>query len=176
MKGTRFFPILLFLCFMFSAAIICQNTTDSDPLVQVKVKKADCLIRICKKYLEDPEKWPKIAEINKLKNPDFILPRQVLLFPASMMKGTPVSGTVTFLKGTAEFKTQDEKEWIPLNSGDKIKEGSFIRTGDESSIEIKFEDGNTFLLKEKSTVGFQTARKSGDKYSRDIRCHLPWAS
>ncbi|MBN1445324.1 MAG: FecR domain-containing protein [Candidatus Omnitrophica bacterium] len=166
MKGTRFLAILLLSSFIFFANLFCQSKTETEHLVRIKVEKGDYLIRVCKKYLENPEKWPEIAKINKLKNPDVILPSQVLLFPASMMKGTPVSGTVTFLKGTADFKTQDKEEWIPLNTGDKIKEGSLIRTGAESSMEIKFEDGNVFMLKENTTVGFQTARKTGDNYSK----------
>ena len=166
MSARKISLIFFLISAIFSCSLNCQNTASSEQMVQIKVEKGDALISICKKYLEDPGKWPQIVKINKLKNPDIILPNQVLLFPASLMKGTPVSGTITFLKGTAEFKTHDKEEWSPLKYGDKIKEGSLIRTGSESSMEIKFEDGNTFMLKENTSVGFQSARKTGDNYSK----------
>jgi len=147
---------------MISLSVFAQNK----PMVQVTVEKGDCLIRICNKYLENPSQWRTIAQVNKLKNPDIILPKQVLLFPAEMMKGTPVAGKVTFLQGSAEIKPQGSQEWIPLVSGDEVKEGSMVRTGDKSSVEIKFADGNTFLLKQNTTIGLKTARKSSDTYSK----------
>lgn len=148
-------------------AISCTAAfAQNKPAVSVTVEKGDCLIRVCNKYLEKPSMWKKIAEINKLKNPDVILPGQTLLIPAAMMKGTPVPGTVTFLNGTAEFLGRDTETWAPLALGDKVEEGWLIRTGSESSLEIKFEDGNVFLLKPDTTIGLQTARRSGDDYSR----------
>jgi hypothetical protein len=163
MQKTR----LLFIMVLFSVFMLFLTGAAQDgSAVQVKVEKGDCLIRICNKYLEDPSQWRTIAKINNLKNPDVILPGQVLLIPAELMKGTPVAGSVTFLQGTAEAKTKDAEEWTPLGLNEKLEEGSFVRTGDESSVEIKFEDGNIFLLKPNTTIGLKTARKSSDKYSR----------
>lgn len=167
MKPVKFFAgLFLFAVFAVPLACIAQEQPKADPLVQVMVEKGDCLIRICQKYLEKPEKWRTISQINKMKNPDFILPGQTILFPASLMKGTPVAGTVTFIKGRADLKPKGKEEWNQLALDDKVGEGAMIRTGDESSVEIKFEDGNTFLLKPNTTIGLQTARASGDNYSR----------
>ncbi|HNS32117.1 MAG TPA: FecR domain-containing protein [bacterium] len=155
---------MLFFFNIFAFASAAQSK--EDPLVDITVEKGDCLIRICQKYIENPNQWKKIADINKMKNPDLILPGQTILFPASMMKGTPVAGIVTFIKGSADFKMPGSEEWKPLGLKDKVVEGALVRTGEESSMEIRFEDGNTFLLHPNTTIGLKTARKSGDSYSK----------
>ncbi len=158
--------VLSGLFILIMTAMFQTGFSQDDPTVKVNVEKGDCLIHICNKYLEKPTQWKKIAAINKLKNPNVILPRQTILIPASMMKGTPVAGTVTFLQGSADSKGPGEESWSPLTVGYKIEEGCAVRTGQESSVEIRFEDGNTFLLKPDTTIGLQTARKSGDDYSK----------
>ncbi len=163
MKKKLVFMVLVFLILSgISSGIFPYD----EPMVQVRVEKGDCLIRICDRYLEKPGQWRKISEINKMKNPDLIYPGQTILFPASLMKGVPVEGTVTFLQGKADCRIKGTEEWVPINVGDKINEGSFVKTRDDSNLEIKFEDGNTFFLKPNTVMGLKTTRKSGDNYSR----------
>lgn len=154
---------------IFFAVIVATSVfgaAQNEPMVQVTVKSRDYLIRICEKYLENPMQWGKIAQINHLKNPDLIYPGQTILIPASFLKGTPARGTVSFAKGDVSFRTLDKEEWRPLALNDQVEEGYMIKTGNESSVEIKFEDGNSFLLKSNTTVGLTTARKGGDNYSK----------
>lgn len=42
------------------------------------VKKGDCLWNICKQYLGDGSKYPQIAKLNNISNPNLIYPGQVL--------------------------------------------------------------------------------------------------
>jgi hypothetical protein len=158
--------VLVSMSLFFIFILFLPGAEQDKSLVQVKVEKGDCLIRICDKYLEKPSQWRTVAQVNNLKNPDVIMPGQVLMIPAELMKGTPVAGAVTFLQGTAEVKKGGTEGWTPLALNEKVEEGSFVRTGDESSIEIRFEDGNIFLLKPNTTIGLKTARKSSDKYSK----------
>jgi len=104
----RTIRVIAVLSVLLMIGISLTGYAKNDPMVQVTVEKGDCLIHICNKYLEKPSQWKKIAQINNLKNPDVILPRQSILIPASMMKGTPVAGTVTFFQGSADSKPGDK--------------------------------------------------------------------
>lgn len=42
------------------------------------VKKGDCLWNICKQYLGDGSKYPQIAKLNNISNPNLIYPGQVI--------------------------------------------------------------------------------------------------
>lgn len=42
------------------------------------VKKGDCLWNICKQYLGDGSKYPEIAKLNNISNPNLIYPGQVI--------------------------------------------------------------------------------------------------
>ncbi|NWF97329.1 MAG: LysM peptidoglycan-binding domain-containing protein [Nitrospirae bacterium] len=66
-------------------------------MISIKVKKGDCLIKICNSYLENPKYWKKITRINRLKNYNFILPGQTLSIPANMIKGISQEGTVNIV-------------------------------------------------------------------------------
>ena len=161
-RSKRIIFAVLLIIFSSLFAAFAQE----DNMVKVTVEKGDCLTRICNKYLENPSLWRKISEINKMKNPDLILPGQTILFPASMMKGTPVAGRVTFVKGDAYYRMSDKSEWKKVSLDDRIAEGAMVRTGSEGTLEIKFEDGNVFLLQPDTSIGLKAARKSGEAHSR----------
>lgn len=143
MSGNTFIAIL-FLIIMFVP--LCATASD-EPVVEITVQEGDTLTGICKKHLTDPHHWRKIAQLNRLKNPDFISPSQKLLFPVHLLKGTPIDGTVTFIKGTVTVQEKAGKEWRALLLNNRVKQGSVLRTEEEGTVEITFEDGASFLLK-----------------------------
>ena len=138
----------------------------NEPTVDITILKSNSLINICKEYLENPGKWREIAKINRLKNPDLIYPGQVIHIPVNLLKGVPADGIVSFVKGMADVQSQGSKEWKPLSMNDRIKEGSKIRTDDQSAVEITFEDGNSFLQSSNTTLGLSTARKTKTNLAR----------
>lgn len=138
------------------------NAEGKEPIVEVTVEKGDYLIRICEKYLDEPRRWPEIAQFNKLKNPDLIYPRQIIAIPARLLKGTPIDGVVSSIRGTVEYLPAGEIEWKRLQLNDKVPEGSKIRTALESAVEIMFEDGDICYQRPDTTMGIETARKKGD--------------
>ncbi len=159
--------IMLFLCGIFFSCSLAFSY--EGPTIEVTVAKKDCLINICKKYLEDSRGWRKIARINRLANPDLIYPGQRLVLPVDMLRGTPVDGKVTFIKGNAMTQEKGSEEWHPLHSGDLVKQGSGIRTAEESAVEITFEDGASFYLRPNSTLKINTASKKGfDHFMRQL--------
>ena len=128
---------LILSCILFSFISICAHAYD-EPAVEVVVQEGDNLINIGKKYLSYPAKWPAIAERNRIENPDLIYPGQTVLIPMSLLKWASSDGTVNFIKGNVEVQSGESREWTPLRLNDRLKEGSRIRTGEESSVEIVF--------------------------------------
>jgi hypothetical protein len=135
-----------------------------EEVLELKVAKGDGLINICKKYLEDPQQWTEVARVNRFKNPDRIYPGQTLIIPASLLKGTPLEARVTFIKGEVILQDKENEGWTKLNLNDRVKQGSTIKTGDRSAVEITFEDGDSFFLKPNTTLGLTSAQKKGAFY------------
>ena len=130
-----------------------------EQVVEITVAKQATLIGLCTQYLENPAIWRQIARRNKLADPDLIFPGQRIKVPISMLKGMTLEGTVTLLKGTALRKSAGEEEWKPLMLHEALKVGTAIKTAKDSSVEITFEDGTSFLIRENSELAVVTAKK-----------------
>ncbi len=136
--------------------------------VEITVEKDDFLIAICDRYLEKPSLWPRIARVNRLANPDRLKPGQKLLIPVDMLKGTPLEGSITFIKGRATSSIGSDSVPQVLSLGSKVKPGSEVRTSAESSVEISYEDGTSFILRDNSSVSVKAAKKTASHYLRQL--------
>lgn len=64
-----------------SASVEKKRSTETAPKVKTyTVKKGDTLWAICKKYLGNGSKYPQVAKLNGIKNPNLIYPGQVIRF------------------------------------------------------------------------------------------------
>ena len=149
---------LILSCFICSFFCTYAHAYD-EPTVKIVVQEFDNLINIGKKYLASPGKWRAIAEINRIANPDLIYPGQSILIPMSLLKWTSSDVIVNFIKGDVEVQPPGAIGWNPLRLNDRVKEGSRIRTGDESTVEILFENGDSLLQSQNSNSGLSAARK-----------------
>ncbi len=153
------FALLLSL----APAIVCANPFN-EKYISVTIIKNDNLVSICEKYLEQPKEWKKIARINGLVNPHLIFPGETLRIPSVLLKGTPIDGFVTFLKGEAMSQLPGETDWTQLHMGDPVSQGAQLKTAMESAVEITFEDGASFFLRPETTISLETARKKDPCY------------
>lgn len=135
-----------------------------DHSIEFIVKDGDSLYRICEKILEDPEDWRWVAMVNRIKNPHRIFPGQKLIIPARLLKGIPVNGLVTFIKGVVSIKLNGAEEWKQLSLNERISQGNWIRTGEEGAIEISFENHFSVLLRPNTTIEITAARKKSAIY------------
>jgi hypothetical protein len=103
-----------------------------------------------------------------LKNPDLILPHQILVIPVRLLRGIPSDGVVEFVQGDVTMQARDGQEWASLLLHDQVKEGSKIRTGDQSAVEIVFENGSSCFQKSNTLVGFISVRKKGNSYEQRL--------
>lgn len=136
--------------------------------VEVTVEKHDFLINICKKYLEKPSSWRAVAKINRLPDPNHLMPGQKILIPVDLLKGTPLDGTVTFVTGPATFQPPGQPSYRPLQAGTVIPSGTELKTAAGSSLEVSYEDGTSFLLRENSCLIIKAASKNLGWYLRGL--------
>jgi hypothetical protein len=149
----------LLLCIIAVSFSLSAYAYDRDT-VEVTVVTKDNLINICKKLLEEPRKWSKIAKLNRLRNPHLIFPGQKLIIPVDMLRGVPLDGVVTFVQGEVRAQAKEGEEWKTLHGNERVTQGSSIRTGDESGAEVSFEDGDSFLMRSNTILTIRVAQKS----------------
>jgi len=160
-KKTIYFSVTSILCVLLFVPTIAAYEEDS---VELRVEKGDKLIHICRRYLENPGKWPEVAKFNRMKNPDLILPGQRVKIPVRLLPGVPVDGKVTFVYGEAKVQKDEKAKWVTLNLGDVVSQGSRIQTGNVSSVEVTFEDKDSIFLKSNTALGITTSQKRGSTY------------
>ncbi|MDQ7787643.1 MAG: FecR domain-containing protein [Thermodesulfovibrionales bacterium] len=156
--GRGLLPVLVFF---FLAPFTLMAGSFQEPYSEVTVARGDSLIVICERYLENPGQWRKIAKINELKNPHLLYPGQTLLFPVALLKGEPSEGTVRFLRGDAEIREKEGHGWRKLLLNDRLQEGSTVRTGKASAVEVEFESGDSWAQRSDTVLGITNARKKG---------------
>ena len=147
----------LTIILVFAFSLLGQNAAAEETVV-IKVQKGENLIHICEEYLEYKKDWDKIAKINRLANPNRIYPGQYLVIPVEFLKGIPLYGSVTFVKGVVEVYDADQKKWKTLALNDSIHQGEKIRTAVDSALEISYQDGITLLLRENTIVAIAKTR------------------
>jgi hypothetical protein len=152
--------IFLFLFLLLPLAV----SADDDHSIEFIVKDGDNLYKICEKILEDPDDWRWVAMVNHINNPHRIFPGQKLIIPARLLRGIPIDGLVTFIKGIVSIKLTGAEEWKKLHLNDKITQGNWIRTDEQGTIEISFENHFSILLRPNTTVEITAARKKSAVY------------
>ncbi|HPP06535.1 MAG TPA: FecR domain-containing protein, partial [Syntrophorhabdaceae bacterium] len=98
---------------------------------------------------------------NRIKDPNIIYPDQRLIIPVRLLRGSPMDGTVTFVKGDAMLQRNNSQEWIKLKQGDLIKQGDSLKTGDKSTLEITFEDKSILFMRPNTLLTVNTLEKKG---------------
>lgn len=156
--------LLLIFCIGSSLYLIPATAAPGGPFVELTVSKGDTLSGICGTYLQDPGKWPEIGRLNRLKNCDRILPGQNLKIPVWLMRGTPADGTVAYARGDAAVLTERTGRWQALRQSDQVRQGSLIRAGHDSGVEILFDDGTSIQQRQDTILGLQTSEYKGTSH------------
>jgi hypothetical protein len=65
-------------------------------------------------------------------------------------------------------KQKEGNQWLPLKINDTVKEGSGIKTGRESSVELVFEDKTSLFIKEDTIINLSISRKGVLHFIREF--------
>lgn len=152
--------VILVACLFLSAIPNCW----AGKTIELSISENDTLTGICERYLDDPSQWPTVAKINKIRNPHQLAVGQRLIIPVEMLKGTPVDGVATFVKGKVQIWNNTDKAWRDLRMGQPVPEKSRIKTGPDGFAEITFKDGSSLFQRQDTEVGISVAREKSDTY------------
>ena len=152
--------ILSVLFSLFPLAVFA----DDDHSIEFIVKDGDNLYKICEKILENPKDWRWVAMVNRISNPHRIFPGQKLIIPTRLLKGIPIDGLVTFIKGVVSIKLAETEDWKKLQLNDKITQGNWIRTSEQGTIEISFQNNFSVLLRPNTIIEITAAREKSAIY------------
>ena len=155
--------IAIILSVLFSLSPLAVFA-DDDHSIEFIVKDGDNLYKICEKILENPKDWRWVAMVNRISNPHRIFPGQKLIIPTRLLKGIPIDGLVTFIKGVVSIKLAETEDWKKLQLNDKITQGNWIRTSEQGTIEISFQNNFSVLLRPNTIIEITAAREKSAIY------------
>ncbi len=170
---ANFLAILLLIPVIAAAvAVPLMAQPSQEQVIEVRVARGDTLGKICREYLADPKDWTEVARVNRLANSDVISPGQVLVIPVRLLKSAPSDGRADFVRGRVEIRLAGGPDWKSLAAGDRIPQGSFVRTGRGSALEITFENGDSCFLRPDTTLGLTTTASEGGGWVRKFFLEL----
>ena len=144
------------LCTSLCVSAFAANREDS---VELRVEKGMYSYICAGNTSRTRKRWREVAKFNHMGNPDLIFPGQKVEIPVRLMPAVPVDGKVTFVYGDADAQKDEKAEWATLSMGDAVSQGSRIRTGKASSVEVTFEDRNSIFVKSDTFLGITTSEK-----------------
>ncbi len=126
--------------------VLAAGAAAAQETVSYRVQRGDSLYRIAQEQLEDPRQWRAVARLNRLRQPDRLQPGELLLLPATLMKGSPASAAVTYVRGGV---TLDGR---PLAIGDAVGEAGMLRVPALGFVSLQLPDGSLLQLQSNSVV------------------------
>jgi hypothetical protein len=121
----------------------------TEPFISYTVKQGDTLQALSITLLTDSKKWNELARLNGLKNPNLILPGQVIDVPRSLINFAnqpklATNGVLLSANGTVTING------APAQAGSPVPEGAGVQTAAGSSAIIKMSDGSSVQLMPRS--------------------------
>lgn len=111
-----------------------------EPMLEFTVVRQDTLIDLSRKVLVSPNAWREVSRINRLRNPNLILPGQVLRIPARLMRTRPVPARLVGVTGDVQVGTRAATPGMPLVEGEALQTAengsAVIELGDRSRVQV----------------------------------------
>ena len=126
-----------------------------DTMVEFVVVRTDTLIGLSSSVLVSPTAWREVAKINRLPNPNRILPGQHLRIPTRLLRADAVSATLVSVSG--EVRAGD----APATLGAAIGEGQSLQTGPNGSAVLALADGSRVRVPPSSLAQVAASRNYG---------------
>jgi hypothetical protein len=152
------------LCVITVFFILPAGAAENNPFIVVNVTRGDSLVNICGRYLQDPGNWAEIGRVNRLRDNDRIMPGQKLKIPVWLLRGIPSDGKAAHVSGEVRHLPVGHRQWQILRQNDPVPQGSMVRTGRNSGVEILFDDGTSILQRQDTLLGLQKSEYKGENH------------
>jgi len=131
----------------------------SSEIIEVEVIRGDTLHGFARRYLRDPEKWPRIYELNRsdIPDPDRIYPGQIIKVPSDMLRSE--IGDLSQLRGDVKYRKETEEKWEKAEDGSRVYPGDSVMTGRNSGARVDFLSGTHLDITSNSLVNIKHLRE-----------------
>lgn len=139
-----------------------QTAGPADDFVHV-VRRGDTVIGISQRLLMEPSQWRRVAQYNRLINPNRIMPSQEIRIPLDLLRAT--AGTVTVISATGDVKISGSGKPAAASVaalGSTLAEGAQVLTGKNGYATLKLADGSTVRVQADSQVQVSKVRNYPD--------------
>lgn len=144
---------------LLSAALALALTAAraGEPMVEFVVVRTDTLIGLSSSVLVSPTAWHEVAKINRLPDPNRILPGQHLRIPTRLLRADAASATLVSVTG--EVQAGD----VPATVGAALGEGQSLQTGPGGSAVLALADGSRVRVPPSSLAQVAASRTYGKR-------------
>ena len=144
--------LLLNAVFFDASAAPGTNAEAGDNAIwQYKVRSGDTLINVSQRYLKNPQQWPALQVINKLSDPNKLLPGEPLRIPLAMLKQRMAFAEVTAVSGSVQVLETNSTARV-LQVGNQLGAGAEIQVSNNSSATLRFADGSIVVMQLSSSM------------------------
>ncbi|WP_082778904.1 FecR domain-containing protein [Burkholderia sp. PAMC 28687] len=122
---------------------------DTTPYV---VKSDDSLYTLAYQYMQSPDDWRLLRELNHVANPRRLQIDSRLAMPTARLKQKSLTARVVAVGGGVEKSTAPGLPFIPVNAGALLHEGDEVRTGRDAFLSMTLPDGSHIVLPSSSRI------------------------
>lgn len=158
-------------CRILTLLVLTGSTWAADEYVNHPVQRGDTLIGLRDQLLQPGARWQELQRINKVSNPRRLVPGSQLRIPLALMRTQPVPAEVLHAHGDVTVQ-RGQLAPLALAGGDRLQQGDLVRTGSQSSVTVRFDDGSRVLLRPGSELRIERSVRLGRGDSVDSRVRL----
>ncbi|MGC3964671.1 MAG: FecR domain-containing protein [Rhodocyclaceae bacterium] len=146
------------LAALFALAGTASASTAAQDFLPYTVRPGDTLYALAERYLDGSARWPLLARINRLNNPDLLTPGTTIRLPLDALRSTRVNVAVDYLRGNVTLIPSGGTRRA-LAVDDRPGEGDTLEVGPASYVRLRLPDGSALQLQAGAQLRLQRLRE-----------------
>lgn len=147
------------VAFAFAAQhAVAQPPAAAGKTVVYRTQAGDTLYDVAARYLQGPDDWQLLQQINGVPAPKHLQPGVALKLPVARLRKEKLTARVVAVQGTAEHASGDA--YAPLVNDATLTEGDRVRTGANGFLTLELADGTHMSLPPDSQLDLKTLRRT----------------
>ncbi|WP_396330328.1 FecR domain-containing protein [Burkholderia anthina] len=135
-----------------------QPPAAAGKMVVYRTHAGDTLYDVAARYLQGPDDWQLLQQINGVPAPKHLQPGVALKLPAARLRKEKLTARVVAVQGTAERASGDT--YAPLADDATLAEGDRVRTGPNGFLTLELADGTHMSLPPDSQLDLKMLRRT----------------
>ncbi|MDY0744070.1 FecR domain-containing protein [Paucibacter sp. R3-3] len=125
---------------------------DADPAWSYHVQPGDNLFDLAAAYLKERTSWRELQKLNRVADPLRLPPGSTLKMPVRLLRREASVAQAVFVQGEVSLRHAGGSTPAPLRTGDELRSGDALVTGEQATLTLRFVDGSRLLVAPRSEV------------------------